>query len=115
MTYLGRARITSNLIYSNSVEVGGGAVLLGGGRFINNTVVKRRSARRQCLAFSDKTEPVVITDNIISVPQPARRLWRSRIISPNSLSTMFGITPMEITLAERTNRPERQPRRTAVR
>src|SRR4051812_18299517 len=39
LTNLGKARIASNLIYSNSAAVGGGSVQISGSQFINNTVV----------------------------------------------------------------------------
>jgi hypothetical protein len=38
-TYLGNARISNNLIYSNSVVFGGGLLLLNGGQVINNTLI----------------------------------------------------------------------------
>jgi hypothetical protein len=39
MTYLGDARISSNLMYDNSAQIGGGVILMSGGRLMNNTVV----------------------------------------------------------------------------
>ncbi len=67
MTYLGRARIASNLICSNSVAVGGGAVLISGGQFINNTVVGNAAqVAGNVYAASDATGQSLITDNILA-------------------------------------------------
>ena len=66
LTYLGKARIISNLIHDNSVAVGGGAVLVSGGRFINNTVLANSAQiGGNVYAASDTTGQSILTDNII--------------------------------------------------
>ena len=66
LTYLGKARIVSNLIYSNSVVAGGGAALVSGTQFRNNTLAGNTAeAGGNVYTASDSTGQCLLTDNII--------------------------------------------------
>ncbi|HSU52651.1 MAG TPA: choice-of-anchor Q domain-containing protein, partial [Candidatus Dormibacteraeota bacterium] len=67
LTYLGRARITSNLIYSNSAAVGGGAVLISGSQLSNNTLAANAASggAGNVYAASDTSGQCLVTGNII--------------------------------------------------
>ncbi|MHC4864225.1 MAG: PKD domain-containing protein, partial [Planctomycetota bacterium] len=65
--YLGDPRISSNLMYDNWAETGGGVILVYGGRLINNTVVANSApAVGNVYAVSDtETGDCLILSNIV--------------------------------------------------
>jgi hypothetical protein len=67
LTYLGKARIASNLISSNSAVIGGGAVLISGSLLINNTLAGNAAegGAGNVYAASDSNGQCLVTDNII--------------------------------------------------
>jgi hypothetical protein len=66
LTYLGKPRITSNLICSNTVVVGGGAVLISGGE-LNNNIIFANTAQiaGNVYAASDASGQAIVSGNII--------------------------------------------------
>lgn len=67
LTYLGKSRIVSNVIYANTATVGGGVVLLGGGQLLNNTIAGNGAdAAGNIYAVSDASAgQCVVLSNIV--------------------------------------------------
>ena len=67
LAYLGKPRIASNLICSNTVVVGGGAALISGGQLINNNIFANTAQLAgNVYAASDASGQAIVSGNIIS-------------------------------------------------